>query len=147
MIIGIKDSSGSMVDMMHLVDHIQSNNLEAVYLSGREDFFDSALLSGSSGCYTSCAGIFPEVMKGIYDSVNVGDINKARELQRALLPVIRHCFSLPFPIGFKLALEARGFDMGPYWSPMDDATLAKIEAMKPIIEKETAVLVELGENL
>ncbi|MGF1760124.1 dihydrodipicolinate synthase family protein [Photobacterium sagamiensis] len=147
MIIGIKDSSGSMVDMMHLVDHIKTNKLDAVYLSGREDFFDSALLSGSNGCYTSCAGIFPEVMKGIYDSVKSGDIAKAQELQRALLPVVRTCFSLPFPIGFKLALEARGFDMGPYWSPMDDTTIEKIEEVKPLIEKQTAALVELGKNL
>lgn len=147
MIIGIKDSSGSMVDLMHLVDHIERNNLDAVYLSGREDFFDSALLAGSKGCYTSCAGIFPEIMTGIYDAVQSGDLSKARELQKALLPVVKKCFSLPFPIGFKIALEARGFEMGPYWSPMDSITLDKIEEMKPIIEKETLALVELGKNL
>lgn len=147
MIVGIKDSSGNMVDMMHIIDHISTNNLNAVYMSGREDFFDSALLQGANGCYTSCAGIFPEIMTAIYKAIKEGEFEKAKILQRSMLPLLRLCFSLPFPIGFKIALEARGFAMGPYWSPMDDGTLAKIHNIKPLIEHETKKLVDLGKGL
>lgn len=147
MVVGIKDSSGSMVDMMHITEHIRRNNLNSVYMSGREDFFDSALQHGANGCYTSCAGIFPEIMTAIYKSVKKNDLKKAKLLQWSILPLLKLCFSLPFPIGFKIALEARGFSMGPYWSPMNSTTLEKISNIKPLIEQETKKLVELGESL
>ncbi|MFB2830723.1 dihydrodipicolinate synthase family protein [Aeromonas jandaei] len=147
MVLGIKDSSGSMVDMMHIIVHIRQNNLNAVYMSGREDFFDSALSHGASGCYTSCAGIFPEIMTAIYTAVKNNEYQKAQRLQCAILPLLRLCFSLPFPIGFKIALETRGFEMGPYWSPLDEITLNKIEDIKPLIEIETKKLVELGKTI
>ncbi|MCE0827144.1 dihydrodipicolinate synthase family protein [Buttiauxella sp. A2-C2_NF] len=147
MVLGIKDSSGSMVDMMHIIDHIRTNNLGSVYMSGREDFFDSALIHGASGCYTSCAGIFPEIMTAIYDSVKNNEFHKAQQIQCSLLPLLRMCFSLPFPIGFKIALETRGFEMGPYWSSLDEVTINKISSIKSLIELETKKLVAFGETL
>ena len=44
-------------------------------------------------------------------------------------------FSLPFPLGFKVALETRGFEMGPPKQPLSDAEQFKYETVKARIEK------------
>jgi N-acetylneuraminate lyase/4-hydroxy-tetrahydrodipicolinate synthase len=44
-------------------------------------------------------------------------------------------FSLPFPLGFKVAMETRGFAMGPPKQPLSDAERFKFTTMSARIEK------------
>lgn len=112
-VVGMKDSSGSMVDFMHFMDKIAIAGADIAMLTGREENLLSSLLMGAEGCMTATAGIFPEIMVGIYESFKEGDLERALELQRKILVIIRTMFAAPFPIGFKIALELRGFKMGP----------------------------------
>ena len=48
---------------------------------------------------------------------------------------VRAMFALPFPLGFKVALEARGFEMGPPKQPLSDAEQFKYGTVKARIEK------------
>lgn len=82
-------------------------------LTGREEGLLSCLHSGGKGCMTATSGILPEIMAGIYSSFLSNEFEKASQLQNSLLPIIRAMmFDAPFPIGFKMALEVRGFPMG-----------------------------------
>jgi len=64
-------------------------------------------------------------------------------LQESILLILRTMFALPFPLGFKLAMEMRGFNMGPPKQPLSDAerfkfrnTQVRIEKiLKPMLEK------------
>jgi N-acetylneuraminate lyase/4-hydroxy-tetrahydrodipicolinate synthase len=44
-------------------------------------------------------------------------------------------FAAPFPLGFKTALEVRGFKMGPPQQPLSDAEYFKFLGIKSRIEK------------
>jgi hypothetical protein len=44
-------------------------------------------------------------------------------------------FKTPFPLGFKVAMEMRGFDMGPPKQPLSDAERFKYRTTKARIEK------------
>ena len=51
-------------------------------------------------------------------------------------------FALPFPLGFKYALEFRGFNMGPPKQPLSDAERFKYTTMKARIEKIMVPILE-----
>lgn len=113
-IAAMKDSSGSMVDLMHFMDVAPDVN----FLVGREEMLAAALAVGAKGCMTATSGIVPEVMLGIWHAFHEGDWAKMNRLQKAILPLLRACFAGPFPAGFKKAMAARGFVMGPLKRPL-----------------------------
>jgi len=141
-IVGMKDSSGSMVDLIHFMDKVRLVGEQLTFLTGREDTFFPALMLGAKGCMTAMSGILPEVMVGIYRAWKAGDYDKARELQFSVLLLIRACFSLPFPLGFKIALEVRGFPMGPPKQPLSEAEHFKYRTMRSRIQKVMGPMLE-----
>ena len=134
-IVAMKDSSGSMVDLLHFMDKIRLIGEDLSFLVGREEILFPGLMVGARGCMTATAGILPEVMVGIYDAWREGDYEKARTLQFSILLLIRAMFSAPFPLGFKTALEARGFKMGPPQQPLSEAEYFRFAGTKSQIEK------------
>jgi len=134
-VVGMKDSSGSMVDFLHYLDKINNDGGKVHMLTGREETLLPCLLMGAKGCMTASAGIFPEIMVGIYDAWKRGDLEKAKSLQQAILPLVRTMmFAAPFPLGFKMALELRGFKMGPPLLPPAQEDIDQMEELKPAFE-------------
>jgi 4-hydroxy-tetrahydrodipicolinate synthase len=134
-IVAMKDSSGNMVDFLHYMDKIRLIGEDLSMLIGREEILFPGLMVGAKGCITGTAGILPEVMVGIYNAWQKGDYEKSRELQFSILLLVRALFSVPFPLGFKMALEVRGFKMGPPQQPLSDAEYFKYLGTKSRIEK------------
>ena len=91
---------------------------------------------------TAMAGILPEIMVDIYDAWKSGDYEAAREYQYSFLAAIRGMTALPFPMGFKAAMETRGFKMGPPKQVFSDAEQFKFKTMRSRIEKVMAPIVE-----
>ena len=112
-VVGMKDSSGSMVDFMHFIDKVRIAEGKVNFLTGREEALIPTLCMGGSGCMTGTSGILPELMVAIYDNYMAGNFERALELQRIVPNLVRAMFAVQFPVGFKAALNMRGFDMGP----------------------------------
>jgi len=134
-VVGMKDSSGSMVDFLHFIDKIRIIGEDMNILTGREETLFPCLMVGGKGCMTATSGILPEVMLGIYEAWKAGDYLRAKELQDSILLAVRAMFALPMPLGFKVAMEMRGFDLGPPKQPLSDAERFKFNTMKARIEK------------
>ena len=134
-IVGMKDSSGSLLDFVHFMDKVRVAGEKMHFMTGREDIFYPSLVVGGMGCMTGTAGILPEVPVATYKAFKEGDHKRALELQNSLLYLIRAMFSAPFPVGFKAALEARGFEMGPLKQPLSDAEEQSCKKIKAGIEK------------
>ena len=141
-VVGMKDSSGSMVDFLHFMDKIRIIGEDLNIMTGREETLFPCLMVGGKGCMTATSGILPEIMIGIYEAWKVGEYEKAKELQFSVLLAVRAMFSLPFPLGFKCAMEMRGFDMGPPKQPLSDAERFKYNTMKARIEKIMAPILK-----
>lgn len=133
-VVGIKDSSGSMVDFLHFKDVLRP---EVACLSGREEILLPTLVMGGRGCMTAMSGIFPEIMVGVWNAFHAGDMKRAQELQQSILPAMRLMFKNALPIGLKIGLELRGFEMGETFLPLadeDQALAMKVKAeLKPIV--------------
>lgn len=134
-VVGMKDSSGSMVDFLHFLDKVRIIGEDIHILTGREETLFACLMVGGKGCMTATSGILPEIMLAIYRAWQAGDYEKARQLQFSILLAVRAMFSLPFPLGFKVAMEMRGFTMGPPKQPLSDAEHFKYRTMKARIEQ------------
>lgn len=134
-IVAMKDSSGSMVDFMHFIDKIRIIGEDLNILAGREETLFPTLMVGGKGCMTATAGILPEKMLGIYNEWKKGEYVKALNMQFSILLVIRAMFSVAFPLGFKVAMEMRGFQMGPPKQPLSDAERFKFNTTKVRIQK------------
>jgi 4-hydroxy-tetrahydrodipicolinate synthase len=133
--VGMKDSSGSMVDLMHYLDKIRSVAQRPAVMVGREEIFYPALMVGASGCLSATCGILPEIMVGIYRAWQEKKYEQAYELQLSILPLLRAMFSAPFPLGFKTAMELRGFRMGPPKQPLSASEKDRFSSTKGLIEK------------
>ena len=134
-IVAMKESSGSMVDFLHFMDKIRLVDEDMSFLTGREETLLPCLMMGGKGCMTATSGILPEIMVGIYNAWQEGNYAEARDLQFSVLLVIRAMFTLPFPLGFKVAMATRGFEMGPPKQPLSDAERSNYKTMKARIEK------------
>jgi len=142
-VVALKDSSGSMADIVHFMDKIRIIGEDLSLLLGREEIFFPALMMGAKGCMVASACILPEIMIEMYKCFKEGRYDEARELQFSILILLRAMWSLTMPIGFKAAMELRGFPMGPFKQPLSDAeqytyqiTKSRIEKLlKPILER------------
>lgn len=111
-VVGMKDSSGSMVDLLHFMDKIRIAGEELNIMIGREEMFFPSLMVGAKGSITGTASVVPELMVEIYSAWERNDYERALKVQFSILYLIRAMFAIPFPLGFKAALECRGFYMG-----------------------------------
>jgi len=141
-VVGMKDSSGSMVDFLHFMDKIRLVEEEMNFLTGREETLLPCLMMGGKGCMTATSGILPEAMVEIYQRFLSGDYETARKQQFSILLAIRSMFALPFPLGFKVAMEMRGFEMGPPKQPLSDADQFQFKTMKVRIQKVLQPIIE-----
>jgi len=141
-VVGMKDSSGSMVDFMHFMDKIKIAGEDINVLTGREETLFPCLMVGGKGCMTATAGILPEIMVDLYEAWKQQNYAEARVLQESILLILRTMFSLPFPLGFKLGMEMRGFIMGPPKQPLSDAERFNYRNTKVRIEKIMLAILE-----
>jgi len=141
-VVGMKDSSGSMVDFLHFLDEVRLTGKDMNFMPGREETFFASLMMGAKGSITGIAAILPEFMVGIYDNWITGKFDNARHLQISILEVIRAINSFPFPMGSKMALEIRGFTMGPPRQPLSEIQKSRSNTIRARIEKLIKLLLE-----
>ncbi|MHB9095244.1 MAG: dihydrodipicolinate synthase family protein [Eubacteriales bacterium] len=120
-IVAIKDSSGLMINTINLIDKVNMVRNDFAVLTGSEEILLPTLAIGGRGCMVATAGVLPETMVGIYDNFKAGNLEEARKLQFSILPLVRAMKSVNFPIGFKAAMDFRGFEMGSFKQPLSEA--------------------------
>lgn len=131
-IVAMKDSTGSMMNATHIVDIIRMAGRadDFSFFTGREDAVLPALSLGAQGCVTCTSGIIPEIMSAMYRAFQDGDYKEAKRIQYSILEMIRIEGELPLPVGLKVAMEVRGFDMGDLVQPISQDEKDQIPNMK-----------------
>jgi len=147
-IVGLKDSSRDLAGFLTLMQEIHAFRPEFVFFTGTEEMLLPALFMGAAGGTIATAGCLPEAVVGLYQAWQRGEVETARRLQLALLPVIKLMFSLDFPLGFRAAVELRGFDLGPCRQPLSAAheqAVARLKAeLQPAMRQ---ILANVGATL
>ncbi|WFS62326.1 dihydrodipicolinate synthase family protein [Pseudodesulfovibrio thermohalotolerans] len=134
-VIGMKDSSGSMVDFLNYKARKDMSDHPVALFTGREETLFPSLCVGADGCMTATSAVLPEVMVAIYKAYNAGDLKKGLELQMAVNRAISLMASLPFPEGYRTGMEVRGLPMGPCMIPLSPAEQKQRDDSKAKLEK------------
>jgi len=143
-VVGIKDSGGNAVEFMQMLHLCHQVNPAFCVLTGREEFLYASLKAGGKGCMTATSGIIPEVMSKIYWLTQQGEDEKAHKLQMAALPVMMMMASIPFPLGYKLGMVLRGFDMGDSPFPLTKQTKEQACSIKIKLEQALQQLLDIA---
>ena len=120
-VVGIKDSSGDLPNMMRMISQIRPIREDFCFLTGWDAALVPMLVAGANGGTNATSGVVPELTRAIHRSVVAGDIPRAMELQYQLLPLFDAMISIgEFPEGFRAGARSRGWDLGPGRVPLSD---------------------------
>lgn len=146
-IIGIKDSSGDMVNFLEM---LRLASGEFAVLTGHASLLYAAMSAGAQGAILAAGCVAPEVAVGISQLVEQNEHEQAREWQRRFTPLAR-AVTTRFGIGgLKYALDLCGYAGGEVRAPLsmpDEAARREIartlEACLPVVQmKNEAKLAE-----
>jgi len=85
-LIGLKDSSGSMI-YFHRALALARRRPDWTVLMGPEEMLFDAVLAGGHGGVNGGANVFPQLYVRLYAAARAGDLPRARELHAAILRV------------------------------------------------------------
>lgn len=112
-IVGIKDSSGNMKTISRYVAAKRERRDDFKVMTGTDEMILPALCGGCFGSVSALSGIIPEVHNLLYDIYQT-NLVFAQQLQVKIAELATECEKYVFPVGYKFALEARGFEMSAF---------------------------------
>jgi len=103
-------------------------------LAGNDDVFERTLELGGVGGILVASHIVGPQMREIWDSVQAGETERAREIQAELAPVLEALAVTSNPIPLKAALEMLGLDSGRMRLPMVPADAGQRDVVRSALE-------------
>jgi len=131
-IVGIKDSSGNVIQLGEIVNAVAE---DFNVLVGTAGVLFSGLTIGSAGGVCALANVAPEACVKIYDLVKAGDLDAARDLQLRMLPVNQAVTAVYGVPGLKAAMDMRGYFGGDPRLPLLPSSEAERSEIEAILKK------------
>jgi 4-hydroxy-tetrahydrodipicolinate synthase len=113
-IVGLKDSSGQLGYMLAVLEKVRD---KISVLCGHDEVVVAALAAGASGTILASANVMPDVWVEIYNHVQKGELQKARELQYKVQKIAR-IIAGSGAVGTKAALNMMKIKVGPVRKPL-----------------------------
>lgn len=121
-VVGIKDSSGDLPNMMRMIAAIRPIRDDFSFLTGWDPALAPMLIAGADGGTNATSGVVPELTRAIHRAVRAGNVDKAIRLQYQLTPMFDAMIGLgEFPEGFRAGARSRGWNLGAGRVPLSDA--------------------------
>jgi len=141
-IVGIKDSSGDISQMMRMMAAIEPVRPDFLFLTGWEAALLPMLVIGCQGGTNATSGVVPEVMRKIFDLAKAGRIAEARPLQLQVIELFDAIvYGAEFPDAIRIGVELRGFNLGISRQPQSEKQLVERAAVR---ERICNILQSLG---
>ena len=125
-IVGIKEASGDISQITRLAAICP----ECDIYSGNDDQVVPIMSIGGKGVISTIANIHPEAMHMMCKAYFDGDVEEAKRLQLALLPLQQAAFCEVNPIPVKAALNMQGFAAGKPRLPLTEMETANQERLR-----------------
>jgi 4-hydroxy-tetrahydrodipicolinate synthase len=138
-VVGFKEASGNLAKFARVV---RESPAQFGVLQGLDDLVLPSLALGGSGALITLGAVIPGVFVRLFEAAERGDLETARSLQLAALPVIDAVYQTPNPSGTKRLLELLGLPGGPVRPPLrtvesgEDAHLARLLPLIRQLEPE-----------
>jgi 4-hydroxy-tetrahydrodipicolinate synthase len=126
-IVGIKDSSGDVAQMMRMIEAVRPNRPDFSFLTGWDAVLMPMLLIGCDGGTNITSGVVPEWTRRLYELCLSQKLDEACQLQyriRRLFDIL--VYRADFPEACRVALRLRGIPSGPGRQPLSADHIAKL---------------------
>jgi 4-hydroxy-2-oxoglutarate aldolase len=147
-IAGVKDSSG---DVLGLAETLRLVPSEFAVLTGHGSALYAALCAGARGAILAIGCVAPRACVALYEAVQMGEHERARDLQRRLTLLVRGVASRYGIGGMKAALDSLGYTGGtvraPLRSPERDARREIAQILQESALFDASALSEEGHRL
>jgi 4-hydroxy-2-oxoglutarate aldolase len=134
-IAGMKDSSGDMGAMARILAAVPQDFSVAC---GSAPAFYAALCLGASAGVLAMANCAPRPVTALFRAVERGEHERARRLQRAILPLATALASVYGVPGLKAAMEISGRKGGPPRPPLQPVSEAAREEIASLLAQANA---------
>lgn len=131
-IAGIKDSTGNVIQLGEIKNHVDS---DFNVLVGTAGALFGALSLGCVGGVLALANVAPQICVRIYELVREGDFEAAKKLQLRMIPVnqaVTATYGVP---GLKAAMDMLGYFGGDPRPPLLPATDQERSEIREILQK------------
>jgi 4-hydroxy-tetrahydrodipicolinate synthase len=136
-IVGVKEASGNINQMMDVIAQIKSKKPDFAVLSGDDGLTLPLIAMGGDGIISVVSNLAPAIVAELANKALDGDIAAARKIHYRLAPFFKAAFVDGNPTSIKYAMNFKGMPAGPCRLPLVDVT----DEAKKVIEK---ALVECG---
>lgn len=134
-IVGVKEASGNIMQMMDVYDRIAINRPDFSLLSGDDALTLPAMAIGAHGVISVVSNLVPDLIKCLTNYLSEGDFESARELHYRLQPLLKGAFIETNPIPIKALMNLFGMDVGLCRLPLCNLTEENNLALKNILNK------------
>lgn len=129
-VIAVKEASG---DLAQVKDVIDGRPEGFSVLSGNDDQTLQIISDGGDGVISVASNLAPGLMEEFVSAALGGDLAKAAELDRKLMPLYDGCFVESNPIPAKAGLSLLGLCTAEMRLPLTEAVPSTFDAMKRIL--------------
>jgi len=93
------------------------------------------LVMGCDGGTNALSGVVPEFFRHLYDITLAGRLDEARDLQYKMLELFDAIvYAADFPEGLRVAVELRGFNVGPSRQPLSESQQVDRAALSRVMQ-------------
>jgi 4-hydroxy-tetrahydrodipicolinate synthase len=129
-VIAVKEASGDLAQVKEVIDGRPEG---FSVLSGNDDQTLQIISDGGDGVISVASNIAPGLMEEFVSAALGGDLAKAAELDKKLMPLYDGCFVESNPIPAKAGLSLLGLCTAEMRLPLTEAVPSTFDAMKRIL--------------
>ena len=133
-IAGVKEASGSITQMMDVIERVKLVHPDFAVMSGDDVFTLPLIAAGGDGVISVASNLIPDLMAKLTSLALAGDFSAARKLHYRLQPFFKAEFCDGNPSSIKWAMNVKGLPAGVVRPPLSEVT----EAAKKTIEDALA---------
>ncbi|HWP45212.1 MAG TPA: dihydrodipicolinate synthase family protein, partial [Blastocatellia bacterium] len=138
-IVGVKDSAGNFNAISETIRRVPG---EFAVLAGNGGILYPSLLMGARGAILAVACAAPRACVELYEAVEAGNYERARELQNRIAPLSYIVTAGLGVAGLKAAMDMAGYTGGAPRAPLTELGASDIERLKTVM-RETGLFPNL----
>lgn len=134
-IAGVKEASGSIQQMMEVIEKVQGTHPDFAVLSGDDGLTLPLMAAGGDGVISVVTNVCPALMTEMVHKALLGDFAAARTIHYRLQPFFRAAFSDGNPSSIKYAMNVKGLPAGSVRLPLVEARPEAQAIIKKALEQ------------
>ncbi|KAF5086360.1 4-hydroxy-tetrahydrodipicolinate synthase [anaerobic digester metagenome] len=132
-IVGVKEASGDVGQISSIIELTKDEDFSVI--SGDDNLTLPILALGGKGVISVAANLYPKPMIEMYDAIQNGDYQTARDIHYTYSLLFRSMFIESNPIPVKKAAELLGMAAGPLRLPLDEASEQTTAKLKEVLSR------------